>query len=282
MQSNIIDLNLENFRPVMLEESTKRLVTVYFYAHWDEGSMTQLEVIKNFATNYPEHILLATVNCDEQPEIVQQFGVRGLPTTMIVQDGQPVDGFSGPQDATQLKATFAKYIPKPEDELFTQAKEFIAQGDYQQSFALLKQANELDPSRMDIVIAYSDASVETGNLDLAKRLIQQVGLVDQQADYHAVVSKIELAEKASESPELLELQAKHAANPEDLQLKIDYAVALQQAHKQEQALELLYEVVRKDMSFGDGKKLFLDTINALADGDPLKSQYRRKMYSLLY
>ncbi len=282
MQTNTIELNLENFRPVMLEESAKRLVAVYFYAQWEEASIDQLEVIKSFAANHPEHILLATVNCDEQPEIVQQFGVRGLPTTMIVKDGQPVDGFSGPQDAEQLKATFDSYLPKPEDELFTKAKELIAQGDYQQSFAMLKQANELAPTRMDIVIAYADASVETGNLDLAKRLIQQVGLVDQQTEYHAVVSKIELAEKASESPELLDAQAKHLANPEDLQLKIDYAIALQQAHKQEQALELLYEVVKKDMSFGDGKKLFLDTINALADGDPLKSQYRRKMYSLLY
>jgi putative thioredoxin len=41
-------------------------------------------------------------------------------------------------------------------------------------------------------------------------------------------------------------------------------------------------VVKKDLNFGDAKKVMLDMINALADGDPLKSAYRRKIYSLLY
>lgn len=282
MQPNIIELNLENFRPVMLEESTTKIVVVYFWAQWDESSVAQLDVTKQFVSKYPDNLLLATVNCDEQAEIVQQFGVRGLPTTMIVKDGQPVDGFSGPQDDAQLQATFANYLPKPEDEFFVQGQAFIVEGDYSQAFGVLKQAFDIAPERMDIVIALADASVETGNLDLSKSLIEKVGLVDQQAEYHAVVSKIELAEKASESPELLELQAKHESNPDDLQIKIDLAIALQQAHKQEQALSLLFEVVKKDMAFGEGKKVFLDMINALADGDPLKSVYRRKLYSLLY
>ncbi len=57
---------------------------------------------------------------------------------------------------------------------------------------------------------------------------------------------------------------------------------LQQAHKSQEALSLLFEVVKKDLGFGDARKTMLDMINALADGDPLKSTYRRKLYSLLY
>lgn len=40
--------------------------------------------------------------------------------------------------------------------------------------------------------------------------------------------------------------------------------------------------LQTDLNFSDGKKIMLDMINALADGDPLKSLYRRKVYSLLY
>jgi putative thioredoxin len=112
--------------------------------------------------------------------------------------------------------------------------------------------------------------------------MESIGLVDQQADYNAVMGKIELAEKASESPELIELQAKYESNPDDLTTKVELAIQLQQAHKPEQALSLLFEVMKKDMNFGDAKKTMLDMINALADGDPLKSLYRRKLYSLLY
>jgi putative thioredoxin len=282
MSQNIVALTTENFRPVMLEESVQKLVVVYFYAAWDEPSMAQLEVIQGFVGQYPDAILLATVNADEQQEIVQQFGVRGLPTTIIVKDGQPVDGFTGPQDAAQLQTTFGDYLPKPEDDLLSQAKPLLEQGEYQQAFALLKQANEIAPVRMDIVLAYADASIETGNLALSKSLIEQVMLADQDAYYHAIVGKIELAEKASESPELLELQQKHEANPDDFQIRIDLAVQLQQAHKSEEALAMLFSVIQKDLNFGDAKKTMLDMINALADGDPLKSNYRRKVYSLLY
>jgi len=282
MNQNTVVLTLENFRPVMTEESTQKLVVVYFWAQWDEPSVAQLDVINRFASQYPEQILLATVNCDEQAEIVQQFGVKGLPTTILVKDGQPVDGFSGPQDEQQLSATFASHLPKPEDELFAKAKEHIAQADYLLAFSLLKQAYDIDESRSDIKIAYADASVETGNLAQAKTLIESIGLVDQQGEYQAVMGKIELAEKASESPELIELQEKHKQNPDDMTVKVELAVQLQQAHKPDEALSLLFEVVQKDLNFGDAKKTMLDMINALADGDPLKSTYRRKMYSLLY
>ncbi|MFT6268342.1 MAG: putative thioredoxin [Alphaproteobacteria bacterium] len=282
MNQNTVPLTLENFRPVMAEESTQKLVVVYFWAQWDEPSVAQLEVINRFVSSYPEDILLATVNCDEQAEIVQQFGVKGLPTTILVKDGQPVDGFSGPQDEAQLKVTFANYLPKPEDELFKEAKEHIAQANYQLAFGLLKQAYELDATRVDIKIAYADACIEIGSLEQAKALIESIGLVDQQGEYQAVLGKIELAEKASESPELLELQEKHAQSPDDLGIKVELAVQLQQAHKSQEALSLLFEVVKKDLGFGDAKKIMLDMINALADGDPLKSAYRRKLYSLLY
>lgn len=282
MNQNTVPLTLENFRPVMVEESAQKLVVVYFWAQWDEPSIGQMEVINRFVSQYPNDILLATVNCDEQAEIVQQFGVKGLPTTILVKDGQPVDGFSGPQDEQQLSVTFASYLPKPEDELFAQAKEHIAQADYLLAFGLLKQAYDIDENRIDIKLAYADACVETGNLAQGKTLMEGIGLVDQQADYHVVMGKIELAEKAAESPELIELQAKHEQNPDDMTTKVELAIQLQQAHKPDQALSLLFEVMKEDMNFGDAKKTMLDMISALADGDPLKSAYRRKMYSLLY
>ena len=58
--------------------------------------------------------------------------------------------------------------------------------------------------------------------------------------------------------------------------------SLQQANKAQDALELLYSVLKKELGFGDARKLMMDMMNALADGDPLKSEYRRKVYSLLY
>ena len=65
-------------------------------------------------------------------------------------------------------------------------------------------------------------------------------------------------------------------------MKVDLAVALYQVQRSEEALELLYSVLLKDFGFGEAKKFMLDVINALPDGDALKSTYRRKVYSLMY
>ena len=56
-QQNIIQLTPENFRPVMLEESTKKLVVVYFWAPWDEASLAQQGVIQQFVNQYPDNIM---------------------------------------------------------------------------------------------------------------------------------------------------------------------------------------------------------------------------------
>ena len=44
----------------------------------------------------------------------------------------------------------------------------------------------------------------------------------------------------------------------------------------------LLAVLQQDLNFGGSKKLYLDILAALPKGDSVASQYRRKLYSLLY
>ena len=124
--------------------------------------------------------------------------------------------------------------------------------------------------------------MELGQINQAKALLATIGLVDQDAMYKSILGKIELAEQAAESPEIIALQQELAADPDNMELKLKLAVQLHQANQVEEALELALTILIKDLNFGDAKKLTLDMINALPDGDPLKSKYRRKVYSLLY
>jgi putative thioredoxin len=282
MSANSIAINVENFKQVVLEDSKDKLVIAYFWAPWDEPSVQMLSVLEAVTAQHQSSLLLATINCDEQPEIVQQFGVRSLPTTMMIKEGQPVDGFAGAQSAEQLSETLAKHLPSPEQDLLEKAVAAAQEGDMQQAFTFAKQAFDINPQNVESRLVLADCAVETGQVDTAKTLLTQIRLVDQDARYHAILGKIELAEKAAQSPELLALQAELEKNPDDFDLKVKVAIQLQQAHKTEPALELLFEVLSKDLNFGDAKKVMLDMINALPDGEPLKSKYRRKIYSLLY
>lgn len=280
--SNVVDITLDNFQSAILEASMEKLVMVDFWADWCEPCKDLFPILEKLANEYSDHLILAKVNCEEQQQIAAQFGVRNLPTVMLVQQGQPVDGFAGAQPESAIREILQKYLPNPEDELIATAQAFIAEGNYQSAFALAKQAFEMNTESIDARYLFIDCAIETGSIDTAKTLLESIKLADQDARYSTLLGKIELAEQASQSPEIQALQALVEAEPDNLQAKIDLAIQLQQANKAEDALALLLKVLQKDLNFGDAKKTMLDVVNALPDGEPLKSTYRRKLYSLLY
>lgn len=279
---NIVDITLENFQQIILEESKSKFILVDFWANDCEPCDELLPILSRISSEHSDSLIFARVNCDEQQQIAGQFGIRSLPTVILVKDGQPVDGFAGPQPESEIRGMLEKHLPKAEDGLYLQAAEYINAGDFQQAFPLIKQAFELNSERIDIKLAFADCSVEMGNIAQANDLLATVGLVDQDAYYQSILGKIQLAEQAAESPEIKALQTKLAQNPDDMQLKVELAVQLHQANQHEEALELLFAVLIKDLNFAEAKKTTLDMINALPDGEPLKSKYRRKIYSLLY
>lgn len=282
MSNNIVDLTVENFQQVILEESKEKLVLIDFWAQWCEPCKDLMPVLEKIAGEYPQSLLLAKVDCEKQQEVAAQFGIRNLPTVMVVKDAQPIDGFAGVQPESEIRELLAKYLPKPEDEFVAKAAECIANGDYVQAFPLAKKAFELNAEHIDITYLYIDCLIETGAIPAAKELLEVIKLADQDQRYQALLGKIELTEQAANTPEIRSLQEQLEAMPDSLQVKVDLAVAYYQVQRSEEALALLFAVLREDFAFGEAKKLMLDVINALPDGDALKSGYRRKLYSLMY
>lgn len=279
---NTVNLNIENFQDVILEQSKHKHILVDFWAPNLEMCEQLSPILEKLAAQHSEHLIYARVNCEQEQQIAGQFGIQSLPTVILVKDGQPVDGFAGPMMEEQIQELLEKHLPNAEDGLYEKAVAYVNQGDYQNAFSAAKQAHDLDSQRVDIKLVLADCYVELGNIKQAKELLEPITLVDQNGYYHSVLGKIELAEQAAESPEIKQLQEQLQQNPDDLQIKVDLAIQLHQANKAEDALELLFSVLRKDLGFGEARKFTLDIINAMPDGDPLKSSARRKMYSLLY
>ena len=280
--ATIVDITVENFQQIIVQGSQEKIVLIGFWAQWCEQCKDLMPVLEKLAADNAQHLILAKVDCEAQQEVAAQFGIRSLPTVMVVQNGQPVDGFAGVQPEAQIREMLAKYLPNPESEHLAAAGKAIQQGDYVAALPEAKQALEINADNIDAKYMLIDCYIETGSMAQAKTLLSEIKLVDQDARYQTLAGKIELAEQAADTPEIRQLQAAIEENPNDLQLKVDLAVQLQQANKSDEALPLLYCVVKQELSFGEARKIMLDMIGALADGDPLKSQYRRKVYGLLY
>ena len=77
------------------------------------------------------------------------------------------------------------------------------------------------------------------------------------------------------------LEQKYLQDPNNSETAIAYAAALSQSGKRAKALEILFALLKQDLSNEPVKKTFLDLLNTM-QGDPLQKEYRRKLYTLMY
>ena len=282
MSSSVIfDVNIDNVRELLTASQQQPVVFLFWSAQSQESLQLDQQLSQRIGKANGQ-LLLARVNCDEQQQMAMQFGIQALPTTLIIKDGQPVDGFAGPLNDAELDDKLAAYLPKPEDELVQQALVLLNEAKQQDAFPLLSEALQLAPERVDIKLLLADCAIELGQLEQAEALLATVLLQDQNADFKAVQSKLTLAKEAADTPEIQALESALAKAPDDMQLKEQLAVQYQQVKRSAEALELLYGILQQDLNFSESKKLYLDILAALPKVDAIASQYRRKLYSLLY
>ena len=284
MSNFIVNIDESNAAQLLIDESHKRPVVVDFWADWCEPCKTLMPLLEKIATEYDGAFLLAKVNADEQQGIAQQFGVRSLPTVMVIQGGQPVDGFAGAQPENQVRQMLEKYLPKPWDGLLQLAQEAMADGDFAGALSPLRHAWEDSDHRLDITLTYAHALIESLRLDEAETVLATVRLVDQDATYEQLRAQLEIKREAAKSPEIDALLQRLAADPDDLDVRHQLAVQYTNTGQFKEALDSLIGILQVDLAHGDGatKKLLLDTIASLGKGDPLAVEYQRKLYSLLY
>jgi len=281
MQQAIVNVSLSNAREV-LDASMHKLVLFQFWSARSEGCKQLSPLLERIVQQYPQALLLAKVDCDKEPDLAMQFGVQSLPTVMLIKQGQSVDGFAGVETEQAIRAKLAPYLPKPEDELLAKAETLLAGQDYAAAYPVLKDALALAPERTQIKLWLADTAVSLGQLPQAEALLAEIKLADQDALYKSVAAKLELAKEAADTPEIKALEATLAATPDDNELKEKLAVQYQAVQRSEDALALLFSILQQDLNYGSSKKLYLDILAALPKGDSVASQYRRKLYSLLY
>ena len=279
---NTIAITLENFQQVILEESKDKMVLVDFWAQQVPESVDLRDKLATALASHGETVIFATVDCETQGQIAQQFGIKGLPTAILVKDGQPLDGLSGPQTDDVINEFLSKYLPKEQDLLLKQAMSLLAENNVNEAFTLISQAYQLDNERADIKLVLADVYIQTGKLSEAEALLQSIKMIDQDSHYQSLMAKLELANQAADSPEIKALEQQLESDPDNIDVQHQLAAQYNQVNRNEEALEILFKLVQKDGSDQISKDLLLDILKLLPEGDALATKYRRKLYTLMY
>jgi putative thioredoxin len=167
---------------------------------------------------------------------------------------------------------------------YREALALKAQGNLTRARALLGEAVELDPTHAAARLDLAELLVDLGELDDARRVIDEVAAKLELADrLQAIKGRLALLVERAQGEGTQALQARIAADPRDLQARLQLARRSAADRQWAEAFGQLLEIVARDRAFGDdiGRRTMLELFNMLPPHDPLVREYRMKLASLL-
>jgi putative thioredoxin len=280
---NIINITEANLHQT-LEQSVTAPVLFYFWSARSQHCEQLTPDLESLAAQYNGQFILAKVDCDAEQMLASQFGLRSIPTVYLFQNGQPVDGFEGPQPESAVRALLDKVLPREEELKAQQALALMQEEKYAEALPLLKEAWQLSAQDSQIGLLLAETLIALQRSDEAEAVLKTVPLQDQDTRFQGLVAQIELLKQAADTPEIQLLQQQVEQNPQDAALAAQLALQLHQVGRNEEALALLFSHLQKDLDAGDGqvRKMLQEILAALGTGDALAAKYRRQLYSLLY
>ncbi len=88
-----IELNAQNFQSTILDNES--ISVVYFWAVWCGPCKMTGPVMNDLAKTEIGNTTYGKVNVDENEELAVRYGIRSIPTILIMKNGKVVDKYVG-------------------------------------------------------------------------------------------------------------------------------------------------------------------------------------------
>jgi putative thioredoxin len=262
------DVTVADFSQKVLDASSRVPVIVDFWAEWCQPCRILKPILEKLANEYGGRFILAKIDSDQNQELAQRYGVRGIPAVKAFVGGQMVDEFSGALPEAQVREFIDRLIPSPAEPLRAQAAAAHEGGDIEGARKLMAEAINLDPRNDASYLDYIELSLEAGAMDEAKEVLDAVReRCRDQARVDALDARLKLA--SGGGADTAALAARIAENANDLDARLQLANALALAGDYRAAFTQLLEIVRRDRKWNDeaGRKTML-TLFTMLGGKP--------------
>ena len=293
----IKDVGEEAFMAEVVDGSAEVPVIVDFWAPWCGPCRTLGPMLEDAVKAAKGAVKMAKVNVDEAQRLASALAQQGLPlqsipTVVAFYQGRPVDMFQGALPQSEIKAFIDRVVQAAGgdasgglDEAVAAAEEMLTQGavaDAAQTFAAILGE---EPDHAQAYAGLVRCYVELGQLDEAEATLNGAPAeIATSAPIEAARAQLELARQAEGAGPLDELHAKVEANPDDHQVRYDYAQALYAKGDGQAAVDQLLELFRRDREWNDGaaKAQLFTIFEALKPNDPVVLNGRRKLSSMIF
>ncbi len=104
----VFQVNDENFEREILQATQPVLID--FTAPWCGPCKMVDPIVEELAAEWDGKVKVVQVNADEAPQVVMRFRVRGVPTLMVVVDGQVKARLTGYKPKAKILKKFAPHL----------------------------------------------------------------------------------------------------------------------------------------------------------------------------
>ena len=280
--ANIVDVSAGNFQTDVVEKSMQMPVLLEFYAESAEPSRQLSIVLRQLAGEYQGKFLLARVDVQSNAQLVQQLGIRTLPSIKVISQGKMVQDLEGPQDAQALRSLLDQLTLSPMDRIREQINSLLADRQRSRAIEMLQQLVSREPQNYGLQVELCDLLIMEDRGDEAKQMLSLIP--GDTAGIEKPESRLEFNSLVADLPSIVELQSGVEENGNDLQLQLHLAYRLIVDDQMEAALDLLLSILQIDRDWEEQKArtTMIKVFNLLGKGNELATRYRRKMFTFLH
>lgn len=282
--SNTIDINAANFEVELLQASMTRPVLVHFWTPRSEVSISLGALLEKRVDAYKGELRLARIDVDSQAQVAAMFGIRSVPTVVLVREGQPVDGFAGALPDDEIGEFLARHMgPAAEGDAVAETAPVPIETP-QQTIARLQQEIAAAPDQAELKLELAVAHMQAGNAPSARAELDALPASLENDDRaRRLRGQLEFVDLLRDAPSLAELEARIARDADDHAARDLLGVRLLIDGQTEAGLEHLLTVLERDRHWNEGqaRKRLLAAFLTIDDAD-LVGRYRRRMSSLLF
>src|SRR5512141_3496322 len=114
----MIEVTLQNFEAEVISASKSLPVLVDFWAPWCGPCKVIGPLLEKLETEYAGRFKLVKIDSDQEQQLAGAFGIRSIPTCVLLMNGQPVDGFMGALPEGKVREFLDKHVQAlaPEEE----------------------------------------------------------------------------------------------------------------------------------------------------------------------
>lgn len=287
--SHVFEAGAANFETDVLQTSLKTPVLVDFWATWCGPCKTLGPILEKLAGEYAGAFRLAKIDCDTEQQLAGMFGVRSIPTVVLIKDGQITDMFSGALPESQVREFLKRHQIVPASQIeapSTDADEPTpAPAETPQAaMARLQKALAANPDdaglKLDLALARA-RSGETGDAHATLNALPVDLAEDDRA--RTLAAMLALQQSLANIPASADLLARVEKDPGDFAAHDGLAVRQLLGGQPAEAMQHWLTILAGDRNWNDGlaRKRLLDAFR-IVDDAPLVAATRRKMSSLLF